>query len=278
MLLLYLQLSALTYSLLQPNIYTATATLSPAENTNGGGLSGMANQFGGLAALAGVNLSNNGVSQTELAVQVMKSRKFVSDFVQKHEILVPLMAMKGWDLNSNSLIVDNDVFDESSSTWLREPKGLLKSEPSLQEVYKHFISKTFNIVKGKDGGLYEISVTHFSPYVAQKWVNWLIEDINSVMRSRAIEESTQNLSYLNEQLAKTSVSEMQTTFYKLIEEQTKSLMLAEAQNEFIFKVVDPAIVPEFKSSPNRPMICILGTIIGFLVGLFIIAFRFTLTK
>ncbi|MCV5928187.1 hypothetical protein OFO11_40450, partial [Escherichia coli] len=79
-----------------------------------------------------------------------------------------------------------------------------------------------------------IAIKHYSPYVAKSWVNWLIEDINKVMRERAISETSQNLFYLNEQLDKTSIADMQNTFYKLIEEQTKSLMLAEAQDEFVF--------------------------------------------
>ncbi|TBT80851.1 LPS O-antigen length regulator, partial [Vibrio parahaemolyticus] len=83
----------------------------------------------------------------------------------------------------------------------------------------------------------------YSPYIAQQWVNWLVEDINKVMRERSIAETSQNLAYLNTQLQKTAVTDMQSTFYKLIEEQTKSLMLAEVQEEFIFRVVDPAVAP-----------------------------------
>ena len=57
-----------------------------------------------------------------------------------------------------------------------------------------------------------------------------------------------------------------STLYKLIEEQTKTLMLAEAQEEFIFKVVDPAVVPEVKVKPARALICIVGTLLGFILG------------
>ncbi|MCV5223296.1 hypothetical protein OFC57_30760, partial [Escherichia coli] len=94
----------------------------------------------------------------------------------------------------------------------------------------------------------------------------LIEDINKVMRERAISETSQNLFYLNEQLDKTSIADMQNTFYKLIEEQTKSLMLAEAQDEFVFKVIDPAIVPDKKDNPNRLLIIIIGSILGLMLG------------
>ncbi len=119
---------------------------------------------------------------------------------------------------------------------------------------------------------------HYSPYVAQQWVSWLINDINKVMRERAIAENTQNLDYLNIQLQKTSVADMQSTFYKLIEEQTKSLMLAEVQEEFIFKVVDPAVVPEVKYGPKRALICIFGTLIGGVFGVVIVVGRLAFLK
>ncbi|EGQ9889237.1 LPS O-antigen length regulator, partial [Vibrio parahaemolyticus] len=125
-----------------------------------------------------------------------------------------------------------------------------------------------------DSGLYNISVKHYSPYIAQKWVTWLVDDINKVMRERTIAETSQNLSYLRTQLNKTSVADMQSSFYKLIEEQTKSLMLAEVQEEFVFKVIDPAMVPEVKESPKRALICILGSLLGFMLGVIIVLIRF----
>ncbi|NMS25169.1 GNVR domain-containing protein, partial [Vibrio parahaemolyticus] len=89
---------------------------------------------------------------------------------------------------------------------------------------------------------------------------------------------SQNLEYLNTQLRKTAVADMQSTFYKLIEEQTKSLMLAEVQDEFIFKVVDPAVVPELKADPKRALICVLGTLLGGMLGVVIVLVRFIFRK
>lgn len=43
-----------------------------------------------------------------------------------------------------------------------------------------------------------------------------MQDINNVMRERTIKETSQNLAYLNAQLQKTAVADMQNTFYKLI--------------------------------------------------------------
>ncbi|EKO3663864.1 LPS O-antigen length regulator, partial [Vibrio metschnikovii] len=123
-----------------------------------------------------------------------------------------------------------------------------------------------------------VSVSYYSPFIAQQWATWLVEEINQVMRERTIAETTQNLNYLQEQLQRTSVADMQATFYKLIEEQTKSLMLAEVQDEFVFKVVDPAVVPELKDKPKRALIVVLGTLLGGMLGVAIVLVRFAFRK
>jgi uncharacterized protein involved in exopolysaccharide biosynthesis len=269
---------AVLFAISQPNTYKADTLLAPAESSGQGGLAKMAGQLGGLAALAGVNLGGGESSQTDLAVQVMKSRQFVDHFIQKHDLLVPIMAAKEWDANSNTLILDEEAYDPSTGKWLREPKGLRGAEPSAQEAYEVFIKEMFSVGQDKESGLYTVSIEHFSPYLAQQWTTWLVQDINKVMRERVIAESTQNLDYLAEQLNKTSVAEMQSAFYQIVEEQTKSLMLAEVQEEFIFKVVDPAVVPELKAGPKRALICVLGTLLGGMLGVAIVLVRFAFRK
>lgn len=269
---------AVLYALSLPNIYKSDALLAPAESSGGGGLSKMAGQFGGLAALAGVNLGAGESSQTDLAVQVMKSRQFVEAFINKHDLLVPLMAAKDWDLANNKLILDEELYNPNTGEWLREAKGLRGATPTAQEAFEVFSKGVLSVSQNKESGLYTVSVKNYSPYVAQQWVNWLIEDINKVMRERTIAEASQNLAYLNTQLQKTAVADMQSTFYKLIEDQTKSLMLAEVQEEFIFKVIDPAVVPELKEGPKRALICVLGTLLGGMLGVAFVLVRFAFRK
>ena len=270
--------ASVLYALSLPNIYKADALLAPAESSSSGGLSKMAGQLGGLAALAGVNLGGAESSQTDLAVQVMKSRQFIDAFISKHDLLVPLMAAKDWDLLNNQLVMDDDVYDQSTGEWLREPEGLRGSKPTAQEAFEVFKEDILSVNQDKDSGLYTVSIKHYSPYVAQQWVDWMVEDINKVMRERTIAETSQNLDYLNTQLLKTAVADMQSTFYKLIEEQTKSLMLAEVQEEFVFKTVDPAVVPELKDGPKRALICVLITFLGGMIGVAIVLVRFAFRK
>lgn len=264
---------AVLYALSQPNIYKADALLAPTESS-GGGIQG---QLGGLAALAGVNLGGGQASKAQLATQVMQSRQFLEYFIDKHDLWVPLMATQEWDAANNKLLINQDIYDSQTQTWLREPKGLRGAEPSAQEAIRTF-QGMFSVNSSRDTGLYTVSIAHLSPYIAQLWVSLLVDEINQVMRQRAIAETSKNLAYLQEQLQRTSIAAMQATFYSLIEEQTKSLMLAEAQDEFVFKLIDPAVVPELKDGPKRALICVLGTLLGGMLGVAIVLVRFAFRR
>ncbi|MCF2917986.1 Wzz/FepE/Etk N-terminal domain-containing protein [Pseudoalteromonas sp. ACER1] len=269
-------LLAVVYAVLQPNIYKSTSLLTPSQSNSGSALGNMSSQLGGLAALAGVELGGSEQDQASLAVQILKSREFVSYFIKKYDLLVPIMAAEGWSLETNELLYDSEIYNVNEDKWLREPSGLVGAKPSLQEAYEVFMEKYFYISLDKENGSYTISVEHYSPYIAKEWVELLNYEINEVMRERAKQESKENLNYLNSQLDKTRVVEMRNTFYELIKEQTRSLMLAEVQKDYVFKVIDPPVVPEKKVKPSRALLAIAGLILGLTIGLMIVFISFVI--
>jgi len=62
-------------------------------------------------------------------------------------------------------------------------------------------------------------------------------------------------------------------FAQLIEEQTKTIMLANVSKDYVFTVIDPAVVPELESYPKRAVICILGALFGGMLGACLVLVR-----
>jgi uncharacterized protein involved in exopolysaccharide biosynthesis len=268
-------ISAVIYAINQPNIYKSEALLAPADSEKGGsGLAALAGQFGGLASMAGINLGGNGgVDKTQMAIEVMKSRQFTSVFIQKHNILPDLMAAKKWNMYENSISYNDIIYDKVEGKWLRKVQAPFKPEPSMQEAYKKF-SSAININSDKETGMVTISVEHISPAIAQQWVTWLVEDINKVMKDRDVAEANRSAEFLNNQIAQTNVADIRSILYKLIEEQAKTIMFAEVREEYVFKTIDPALVPEVRSKPNRAVTCVLGTMLGGILGVMLILIRY----
>ena len=253
-------LVAVFYALSIPNQYRATAIVSPAQD-GGGGLSGALGQLGGLASLAGVSIGAGESSEAQVAQEIMRSRGFIEEFISENNLAVEVFAAKGWDMASNQLDIDSDLYDVGSSQWVRDiPKGKVLV-PSGWELFKKF-SEMFSVSDDKKTGMVSISVEYFSPQLAKEWVDRLVIGINQHMQSRKLEKVNINIQYLEAQIEKTSIAEMREVFYTIIEEQIKSKMLAEASPEYAFVTVSPAMVPEEKSKPKRALICILGTLLG----------------
>ena len=259
------------YAINQPNIYKSEALLAPAEQDQQGGLGALAGQFGGLASLAGVNLgAGGGVDKTQMALEVLKSRKFTSEFIQKHNILPDLMAAKAWNRETNTVIYDEKLYIAEQNKWIRKVKAPIMPEPSMQEAYKTF-SKIVSANKDTETGMVKIAIEHVSPCIAQQWVNWLIQDINATMKQRDVQEANRSTTFLTRQLEQTKIADIRAVLYKLVEEQTKTIMFANVRDEYVFKTIDPAIVPEQKLGPKRALICILGVLLGgMLSGIFVL--------
>ena len=109
--------------------------------------------------------------------------------------------------------------------------------------------------------------------VAKQWVDWLVDDINSTIMQQDVATAEQAIEYLNKQINSTSLAELQNVFFRLIEEQTKTVMLAKVSPEYMFRTLDPTVAPELKAKPKRALIAVLGMILGGMVGIIVLVFK-----
>ncbi len=256
---------AVIVALMMPDIYRAEALLAPNDQEGSGGLSVLAAKYGGLASLAGVNLDGGSADKVALGLEILKSRKFISEFIERHDILVPLMAADGWDEETGDLKIDADDYDVTAKRWVRDVSPPKKPIPSTQEAYRVFIN-IFSVGQDIKSGFVNVEVEHYSPTVAKQWVDWLVDDLNAFIMQQDVAEAEQAIEYLNKQIANTSLAELQNVFFRLIEEQTKTVMLAKVSNEYLLKTLDPAVAPELKAKPMRTLIVILATMLGGFLG------------
>lgn len=255
-----------------PNIYTAHAVLAPAESSGRSG-NGLMRQYAGLAGLAGLSLVNNDDGRrTQLGLQLMKSRSFIGEFVKRRSILPELIAAKDWDSLSGEVVFDSDLYDGASHQWLSSSDAKDSSIPSAQEAHRAFTA-ILNVAQDKQTGYISVSIEHYSPVIAAQWVNWLVEDVNSAVRAQDVAEAEKSIEYLRKQVSSTALTDLQAVFFDLIQSQTETVMLAEVRQEYVFKTIDPAVIPEESDKPNRFMICFFGSLFGLISGAIVVLFR-----
>jgi uncharacterized protein involved in exopolysaccharide biosynthesis len=265
------------YALSVPDEYESTVLLAPASSSGGSGLSSLAGQYGGLASLAGINLGggSGGEDKVAIAMEIIKTWGFQESFIEQNNLQVALFAATGWNRANNKLIINPELYDEATDKWVREfnPAKGEKAEPGSWKLHNKLKDRV-SISQDKVSGLVNLTVEYYSPELAKQWVESLVRSINADFKKRDRDEATKSIQYLQEKIQETHVSDMQAVFYQLIEEQTKTLMLAEVSDEYVFKTVSPARVAEVKSKPKRALIAILGFILGGILSVIFVLIRY----
>jgi LPS O-antigen subunit length determinant protein (WzzB/FepE family) len=203
----------------------------------------LATQLGGLATLAGVNLASLQAGQGEEALAVLESRHLIETFVEQHGLKEMLLKDRGPD------------------------------QQTLWYAVEHFEDAIMTIRTDALRRITTVTVDWRDPAVAADWANGFVALANETLRERALKESERSIEYLNEQIEKTTVVELQRVMYNLAENEMQKLVLANARTEYAFTVVDPAVAPEEKMSPRPALMVSIGLLLGTVFGL-ILAFIF----
>ena len=263
------------YSLSLPNIYHSRAILSPVGESSGNGMSQVMKNMGGLASLAGVNLpSGDSGSKTLQAIEKLNTLSFFENNILPNIHLPDLMAIDSWNAKANEIIYDPEIYDEVTKTWTREysyPETLI---PSAQESFDVFGAENLDVFQDIDTGFVSITVKHQSPYVAQSWAELIVSQLNYFFRAKSKLEAEAAMDYLNMQMAQTSFSEIKLVIAQLLQQKMQQLTLIEASDFYVFEYIDPPAVMENKSEPSRAAICIIGAILGGLLGCLIAVVRY----
>lgn len=241
--------AAIAIAFLLPVKYEASVTLVSVGDDGGGRLAGagaLLSQFGGLAALGGFGVNGGGRKAESMAT--LQSAALIEAFIGDRELLPILFAHK---------------WDSGAKRWMTTDP---KDTPTLWKAERMFRTKIRFINEDKKEGLIRLTIRWNDAQQAADWANDLVARANARLRERAIESSKKNLDYLNEQIRKTTVVELQQAIYGLIEAEIKKVMVAQGSSEYAFRIVDPARVPEVRSSPNRLLIAACGVLFGFALG------------
>ena len=213
-------------------VFKAEVVVTEARDRGMGGMSSLATQLGGLASLAGVNLTPGAMGASQESAAILESNHLAEEFIKRDGLLPDLQRDTG----------------KTPSMWL---------------AVDAFKKDVLTVRKDLRKGVTTVSVLWTDPAEAAQWANGYVALANELIRNRAIEESSRNIAYLNEQIAKTDVVELRKVMYNLVENETKTLMVANGRKEYAFEVVDPAVAPERKVGPHRLVQTVVGLVVGF---------------
>lgn len=229
-------------------LYQAEVVLAPVSEERGA--AGLGGQLAGIASLAGINVGQDEVSDSTVSLATLQSRDFTYQFIRDNELL-PVLFWELWDPFEFKWKVD-------------EPKDV----PTLYDAYQRFARDIRRVEVDSRSGVVTLAIRWHDPQVAARWANELVERVNRHRQQEAIAEAERSIEYLQAQLPETSVTQVQQAIYRLIEAQTKKIMLANVREEYAFKVIDPAVVPDPEAFvwPKPLLFLLVGVGVGGLLG------------
>jgi uncharacterized protein involved in exopolysaccharide biosynthesis len=242
-------LAAFGVSLELRKTFRAQALIAPVAPSGVTGASGLRSEFGGLAALAGVDLGSSN-SRKEEWLATLTSNGLATDFIQSKNLL-PILYSERWD--------------PATKGWRAGT-----SPPTMEDAVKRLTTNVRTITEDRRTGLVTVAVEWYSPDLAATWANDMIEMANERLRTEAIDNAERSIQYLNKELAKTTVVGLQQSIYRLIEEQVSHAMLANVQREYAFRFIDRAVPPQTRASPRRLLFAAVGAFAGLTTAVLVV--------
>jgi len=269
--------TAALYSFFVTPIYRAEVLMVSASDQQQGpsSLSALAGQFSGIAGLAGMDIPLGGedARDVEVALAVLQSRRFTEEYIREHN-LMPVLFSDSWDQQKGEWKKPGMIGRLASGikSLFSSPAGKVVDDdgPTVWDAYKMVREEILSVETNKANSLIRLSIDWQDPELATEWANNAVARVNDHIRRDDVIQAEKSIRFLNEQLENTMPVEVQQALYSLIREQTKVIMLANAREEYVFKVIDPAVIPQTSIRPRRVLIIVLGIFLGLTLGALIV--------
>jgi capsular polysaccharide biosynthesis protein len=175
----------------------------------------------------------------------LRSKKFTRQFLDSYNIYRYIYPQE---------------WDNATSTW---NEAFLLDKGLAQKI---FMKDLIQIAHALETDIVAVKVIDKDPAIAAELSNLYVYAFNQYMREQALAKVDRKFRYLEETLDQTGATEIQQMLFRLMEAQTAVAMLANGRKEYILEVLDPAVSPYLRYSPNRKLICILGAVAGALLS------------
>jgi uncharacterized protein involved in exopolysaccharide biosynthesis len=222
------------------------AVRPPEADPINGGITGA---LRGVAGLAGLSIGQSDREGEYLAT--LQSRQLADTFIQKQQLL-PVLFAKRWD--------------QALHTWRNTDPAEI---PSDEDAYRLFNRKVRTIALDRKSGLVTVTIQWSDRALAAQWATAYVKIANDMLRDRALREVVDSLAFLDQQLRKSTEVAIRQSVFQLVEAQKKQEMLANVREDYAFRVVDPARIPDADHfiKPRRPLAVAAGAMAGMLAGL-----------
>jgi len=223
-------------SLLMTKIYESKAVISPVQQSTG--------QGGTMSAVAAqLGIVTPQPSNASEIIGFLKSDILMQKVLEKENLYSVLFTKA--DLRGKT---------ENEKAW--EGIRALK-----EEIVK--------VTENKKDNMITVSAQYKNPEVAQRIASAVLNELTEYMTGEAKRVAEANRKHLETQIVTTGDPLVRQKIYSLIAQQIETVMMAEAKENFAFKVIDPPRVPVERIKPRRTQMVVIAFFVSLFFGVFL---------
>lgn len=147
--------------------------------------------------------------------------------------------------------------------------GFRYREPTKERAFRYFDTRVRRVREIRTG-LIAVAMDWPNPREAAKWSNEFIAMADEVARMRAVADSERAIEHLDRVADQTALVTVRQAMYRALETEIQGQIATLMNQEFAFRVIDPAVEPDSENpvKPNTALIAVMGSLGGACLGIF----------
>jgi len=188
-------------------------------------------------------------ASAQVPLATLRSERFAQQFIERHDLVHVLLA---------------DEWDAAAQRWRVADA---EQAPDVRDALEHFKQDVLAVESDAFSGLTTVSVTWRDPELAARWAAQLVDDLESALRSEALDDAQRRVEHLKAELGSTRSAAIQHSLNALLEHEMERVMLAKVSPHVAFRTIDPASHPKRPYKPDPRKWIGGGALLGALLGL-----------
>ncbi len=239
--------ATLLYMFTKPNIYQATAVITPEKDER--------RQSPGLGALASFGINVGDPSSVEDLESLFKSNDLSVRVFKKYN-LWPIIYGDKYDPVTGRIKTSTGRLSGGEKD--RKPLGDWDAIRAAKDCLKVSVNKK--------AGTVSVSFESPSAEGSASIVKYFLDEGKNRLQEEALDRAIRNKKFIEEQIGKTVDALNRDRLYSLLGQEVEREMMARNREQFGFRVIDSPRVPDRKYKPQRGQSAMLAFVLSYFAG------------
>lgn len=139
------------------------------------------------------------------------------------------------------------------------------TQPDVTDL-ANYLESTLIVVPAAQSDIVRISARHKDPAFARRLILMAHQEANEVLRDQVASRAAQQVAYLQQKLAQTSVQDYRQTLLSLLSAQEKTLMLTKTSAPYAAEILTPPVAQSQPVSPRPVLTIAVAILVGIMAG------------